>query len=296
MPSLWTTLWLPPPPLPPPPIEEPTLKPPPPSGAAASSGAASGAVAGGAGSGASFSSAGSSAVGVFEVDQAVAVVVDSVRAGRQRSAGRGERRERRDGRRGAFGAGRQVGAGQAHAQCGRERKAGHGNGQCELVSHPGGPCRQVQATRLHGGPQRNPAAPNKALIMVVARHGDAGGFQPARMCSLSCARCPRNTTPRTAFGTTTRTACGRAASRRSASSPRRCSTARCWRTPWPPLSAPARRRRRPSRRRWRRSICPRRATSNGSKGAFARSLGRIEDLEDQIDRISREVGQLRRKA
>ena len=87
----------------------------------------------------------------------------------------------------------------------------------------------------------------------------------------------------------TRTACGRAASRRSGSWPRRCSTARFWRTRWPPRSARARRRRRPSRRRWRPSTCPRRATSSGSKGGCARFSQRIEDVEDQIDRLSREV-------
>ena len=98
------------------------------------------------------------------------------------------------GRRGAAlsGAGRRVGAGHADAERRREREAGQGDGQCELVSHPEAPQWPIQATRSDGGPQRNTAPPNMALIMVWLRHGDAGGFQPARMCSLSCGQWPRS--------------------------------------------------------------------------------------------------------
>ena len=95
----------------------------------------------GAGSGASLIVGGFEAVGVVEVDQAVAVVVDPVRAGGCRGRGGGEGSVGRRQRRGAFRARGQFGAGQSDAQRGCQREAGQRNGQCELFSHPRGPCR-----------------------------------------------------------------------------------------------------------------------------------------------------------
>ena len=125
--------------------------------------------------------AGRGAVRVGEIDQAVAVVVDPVGAGR--GLQRGDRGNRRAG--GLFGRsafGHRVG-GHRHAKGGQRQEAGEYDYQCDLGSHPSAPrCplprnaesasapsprgRRDHATCSPRGTQRRQPSPNKALINI----------------------------------------------------------------------------------------------------------------------------------
>ena len=127
---------------------------------------------------------GRGAVGVFAVDEAVVVVVESVRAGR-RGDGRSRRRGRERGDRFQGFGGRDVfGAGEADTERRDDAKAGQRDGQCELVSHTTAPlsplsqnvrpmfafslCNKARPSYwlAQGRATARAAAPNKPLINV----------------------------------------------------------------------------------------------------------------------------------
>ncbi len=137
------------------------------------------------------------AVRVFEVDQAVGVVVEAVGAGGRRGGGGDER-----GQGGAFGGVRSV-SGSAPGHRGAQRRcrqqAGERDDQCDLGSHPSAPryprspsrnaaaatvpspsARQGHGTRSPRGPQRPAPPPNMPLISNSVIPASAA-FQPCRM-------------------------------------------------------------------------------------------------------------------
>lgn len=119
-----------------------------------------------------------SAVGVFAVDESIAVVIDYVRArrlGRFRQAGSDRQRS------GRFVAGELICTREADTERRDDAEAGQSYGQCELVPHATAPLypqprvaqpvsvlslcnRPLQATCSPRGAQRHAAAPNKPLI------------------------------------------------------------------------------------------------------------------------------------